>query len=102
MPHGFALALAFAIALVDEPFAFQVLKHSFEVGLLLGGRCRFAVVVGPVGVGGRDEVRDAITVSELLARGMAMIRSDAYTLFLGAAGLIIVVLLTALWLLPSS
>ena len=69
MPHGFALALAFAIALADEPFAFQVLKHSFEVGLLLGGRCRFAVVVSSIGViGGRDEVRDAIAVFELLVQ----------------------------------
>jgi serine/threonine protein kinase len=50
----------------------------------------------------RREPLESGPVSELLARGMAMIRSDAYTLFLGAAGLIIVVLLTALWLLPSS
>ena len=35
-------------------------------------------------------------------RGVALIRSDAYTLFLGAAGLVILILLAALWLLPPS
>jgi hypothetical protein len=41
-------------------------------------------------------------VAELIGRGMSLIRSDTYTLFLGAAGLVILVLLAALWLLPSS
>ena len=41
-------------------------------------------------------------IAEMLVRGVALIRSDAYTLFLGAAGLIILILLAALWLLPPS
>ena len=41
-------------------------------------------------------------VAEMLMRGIALIRSDAYTLFLGAAGLVILILLAALWLLPPS
>jgi len=41
-------------------------------------------------------------IADLFARGLALIRSDAYTLFLGAAGLVILILLVALWLLPSA
>ena len=50
----------------------------------------------------RREPLDRGPVAEILGRGVALIRSDAYTLFLGAAGLIILILLAALWLLPSS
>ena len=48
------------------------------------------------------EPADRGPVAEMLMRGIALIRSDAYTLFLGAAGLVILILLAALWLLPPS
>ncbi len=48
------------------------------------------------------EPMDRGPIAEMLMRGIALIRSDAYTLFLGAAGLIILILLAALWLLPPS
>jgi hypothetical protein len=38
----------------------------------------------------------------MFGRTLSMIRSDAYLMFLGAAGLVILILLGALWLLPSS
>ena len=48
------------------------------------------------------EPADRGPIAEMLMRGIALIRSDAYTLFLGAAGLVILILLAALWLLPPS
>ena len=41
-------------------------------------------------------------VAEMFGRALSVIRSDAYLLFLGAAGLVIFLLLAALWFLPAS
>jgi hypothetical protein len=50
----------------------------------------------------KREHTDQGPVAEFFGRALSMIRSDAYLMFLGAAGLVIVVLLGALWLLPAS
>jgi hypothetical protein len=50
----------------------------------------------------KHEHGDQGPVAEMFGRTLSMIRSDAYLMFLGAAGLVILILLGALWLLPSS
>jgi len=49
-----------------------------------------------------QELGDQGPVAEMFGRTISMIRSDAYLMFLGAAGLVILILLGALWLLPAS
>ena len=85
----------------DEP-VYQGAGRWSELPLPNAGQTDLPEPAPPADTHRTVEPVDRGPIAEMVVRGIALIRSDAYTLFLGAAGLIILILLAALWLLPPS